>query len=252
LGGLEGGRPAGLPSVVRASARDARSRHLTPDPARQPMNRLHFDRLRTILCLGAHADDIEIGCGGTLLALLAACPSLRVHWVVLSADELRAEEARQSARRILGAAAHEARIQVEGFRDAFFPYPGTEIKEYFQMLRTQVEPDLIFTHRREDLHQDHRLVAELTWNAFRQHLILEYEIPKYEGDLGQPNVFVPLAEPVARAKVEHLLEAFPSQRTKPWFVAETFWALLRLRGLEAGAPTPFAEAFHGRKLTLGQ
>jgi LmbE family N-acetylglucosaminyl deacetylase len=216
------------------------------------MIRLPFDQLRTILCLGAHADDIEIGCGGTLLTLLAACPSLHLHWVVLSADERRATEARQSALRFLGAAAAQARIQVEGFRDTFFPYQGAEIKEFFQTLSAHVEPDLIFTHRREDLHQDHRLVAELTWNTFRRHLVLEYEIPKYDGDLGQPNVFLPLAENVARTKVEHLLQAFPSQRAKPWFVAETFWSLLRLRGLEAGSPHPFAEAFHGRKLTLGQ
>jgi LmbE family N-acetylglucosaminyl deacetylase len=215
------------------------------------MMRLSFDQLRTILCLGAHADDIEIGCGGTLLTLLAAHPSLRVHWVVLSADERRADEARQSALRFLGAAADESRIQVAGFRDTFFPYQGAEIKEYFRALPAQVEPDLIFTHRREDLHQDHRLVAELTWNTFRRHLILEYEIPKYEGDLGQPNVFVPLSEAAARTKVELLLQAFPSQQAKSWFAAETFWALLRLRGLEAGPPHPFAEAFHGRKLTLG-
>jgi LmbE family N-acetylglucosaminyl deacetylase len=209
----------------------------------------HFPNLRTILCLGAHADDIEIGCGGTLLRLLAAQPDVHVHWVVLSADEVRAAESRRSAQLFLRHAAR-AQVEVQQFRDSFFPYQGGAVKEHFGRLQAAVAPDLIFTHRREDVHQDHRLVAELTWNTFRQHLILEYEIPKYEGDLGQPNVFADLDEATCRNKVEHLLAAFPSQRAKPWFTAETFWSLLRIRGLESGGETRLAEAFHARKLTF--
>jgi LmbE family N-acetylglucosaminyl deacetylase len=214
------------------------------------MMRLRFEQLRTILCLGAHADDIEIGCGGTLLTLLAAYRPVHVYWVVLSADQQRVEEARHSAQLFLGEAAGVSQVVIQQFRDSFFPYQGEQIKEYFRTLPTAVEPDLIFTHRREDLHQDHRLVSELTWNTFRRHLILEYEIPKYEGDLGQPQVFVPLDEATCRTKVSHLLRAFASQQTKPWFTADTFWSLLRIRGLESGQPQGLAEAFHGRKLTL--
>lgn len=213
------------------------------------MLKTHLHNLRTVLCLGAHADDIEIGCGGTLLKLLAEYGPLQVHWVVLSGDEQRAAEARQSAALFLREAA-ASHVIVEGFRDTFFPYHGATLKEFFRQLPQTVTPDLIFTHRREDLHQDHRLVAELTWNTFRSHLIFEYEIPKYEGDLGHPNIFVPLDEATCRTKVSYLRQAFFSQQTKPWFREDTFWSLLRLRGLEAGAATSWAEAFHCRKLTI--
>ena len=200
-----------------------------------------------VLAIGSHADDIEIGCGGTLLRL-AALRELEVHWVVLSASEERGSEARMSAEAFLaGTTASE--VFVEGFRDAFFRYGG-EVKEYFETLKARVSPDLILTHHGSDLHQDHRLVAELTWNTFREHLILEYEIPKYDGDLGSPSVFVPLDEETARRKAGLLLESFPSQRSKPWFTEDLFLALMRLRGMECASPSGYAEGFYARKLVL--
>ena len=207
---------------------------------------LRFENLRTILCLGAHADDIEIGCGGTMLKLLASIPRLNVSWVVLSSDGSRAAEAQSSAEFFLKDAA-VSRIVIKSFRDSFFPYEPVAIKEYFHALSRDVAPDLIFTHRCDDRHQDHRFVAELTWNAFRNHLIWEYEIPKYEGDLGHPNTFVTLEESLRDRKIEGLLAHFPSQLTKPWFTADTFQSLLRLRGLECNSPSRFAEAFTCRK-----
>jgi LmbE family N-acetylglucosaminyl deacetylase len=207
------------------------------------------ERPYTVLCLGAHGDDIEIGCGGTLLHLLAG-PNTAVYWVVFSADAQRAGEAMDSARAFL-AGARVRTIEVHRFRDGFFPFLGAEIKEYFEALKTKVFPDLIFTHHQGDLHQDHRLIAELTWQTFRSHLILEYEIPKYDGDLGAPNVFVPLDESVCRRKIQTLLASFASQRGRHWFDEETFLALLRLRGMECRAPDRYAEAFYGRKLVLG-
>jgi LmbE family N-acetylglucosaminyl deacetylase len=214
------------------------------------MHSLQLDNLRTILCIGAHSDDIEIGCGGTLLKLLAQRPELEVHWVVFSADGIREEEAHASAEAMLAPAAKK-QIVLHQFRDTCFPFAGLEIKEQFRQLQANVSPDLIFTHRLEDRHQDHRLLAELTWNAFRNHLVLEYEIPKYEGDLGQPNFFVPLDKDICREKVEHIVKHFPSQQQKPWFTADTFQALLRLRGVECNAPAGFAEAFTCRKVVLG-
>ncbi len=200
-----------------------------------------------VLAVGSHADDIEIGCGGTLLRL-ARMRELDVHWVVLSANEERAAEARRSAEAFLDGAA-SSQIAVEGFRDAFFRYGG-EVKEYFETLKAEGSPDLILTHHGSDLHQDHRLVAELTWNTFRDHLILEYEIPKYDGDLGSPNVFVHLDEDVARRKVELLLESFSSQRSRPWFTEDLFMALMRLRGMESASTSGLAEAFYARKVVL--
>jgi len=214
------------------------------------MIRLQAENLRTVLCIGAHADDIEIGCGGTLLNWLEEGQAIDVYWVVLGAEGRRAEEAALSAQRFLAGARNQT-VVVKGFRDSYFPYVGGEIKEYFAELRSQVEPDAIFTHRRDDAHQDHRLVAELTWCAFRDHLILEYEIPKYEGDLGHPNVYVPLAESVCRRKIHMLMESFPTQRTKPWFTEDLFWGLMRLRGSECNSPTRYAEGLYCRKLTLG-
>jgi len=196
-----------------------------------------------VLAIGSHADDIEIGCGGTLLRLAQEVETLELHWVVLSADGERADEARA------GAAAFGAEAEVLGFRDAFFRYGG-EVKEFFEELKGRVEPDLVFTHHDADRHQDHRLVAELTWNTFRDHLILEYEIPKYDGDLGAPNVFFQLPEDVARRKVELLLDSFPSQREKRWFTEDLFMGLMRLRGMECNAPSGLAEAFYARKLSL--
>jgi LmbE family N-acetylglucosaminyl deacetylase len=201
-----------------------------------------------VLAIGSHADDVEIGCGGALLRLAAERPGLEVHWVVLSASAERAEEARASAARFLeGVAVSD--VAVEAFRDAFFRYGG-EVKEYFEALKGRVSPDLILTHHGSDLHQDHRLVAELTWNTFRDHLILEYEIPKYDADLGSPNLFVHLDEATARRKVELLLESFPSQRSRPWFTDDLFMALMRLRGMESSSPSGLAEGFHVRKAAL--
>ena len=196
-----------------------------------------------VLAIGAHSDDIEIGCGGTLLRLAAEVQQLDPTWVVLSADGSRADEARAGAE-AFGATT----VEVEAFEDAFFKY-GREVKDYFEKLKA-LEPDLVLTHHGSDLHQDHRLVAELTWNTFRDHLILEYEIPKYDGDLGAPNVFVHLDEEVARRKLEALQRCFPSQAGKPWFTDDVFRGLLALRGMESRAPGGFAEAFYGRKLAV--
>lgn len=202
-----------------------------------------------ILCLGAHSDDIEIGCGGTILTLLESYPHAEFYWVVFSADQQRACEARNSANSFLKHA-QVKHIIVKDFRESFFPYIGATIKEYFEQLKHDVSPDLIFTHYRSDLHQDHRVIFELTWNTFRNHLILEYEIPKYDGDLGVPNVFVPLDEPVYRKKLQYILDGFPSQRHRPWFDQETFLALLRLRGVECNALSRYAEAFYCSKAVL--
>ena len=206
--------------------------------------------LRRVLCLGAHADDIEIGCAGTVLRLLEQNKGLEVYWVVLSATGERGREARSSAASILRAAAW-ADVRVADFEESFFPYNGGEIKRYMARLGSEIAPDLVMTHWRGDAHQDHRLVAELTWNTFRGPLILEYEVPKWDGDMSRPNFFVSLAHPLCARKIEHVLRAFPSQANKPWFTAETFWGLLRLRGVESRSASGYAEAFHCRKLVLG-
>jgi LmbE family N-acetylglucosaminyl deacetylase len=203
----------------------------------------------TVLCLGAHSDDIEIGCGGTLLRLLETRPDVHVHWVVFSSNAARRKEATRSARMFLKGAKSK-RIIVHSYSDSFFPYQGAKIKREFERLKKQLNPDLILTHYRHDLHQDHRLLNELTWNTFRGHFILEYEIPKYDGDLGQPNVFVHLEESTCALKATYLDQVFQTQRHKHWFSEGTFLALLRLRGVEASSPTRFAEAFYGRKISL--
>lgn len=205
--------------------------------------------LSHVLCLGAHADDLEIGCSGTLLTLLEQNRHVRVTWVVFSASAERAREAVESARTLL-APAQDKEIIVKEFRDGFFPADGARLKEAFEEIKKSVVPDVIFSHHRADLHQDHRLVADLTWQTFRDHFILEYEVPKYDGDLGAPNVFVPLPEPVCRRKIAHILASFPSQADRRWFREEVFAALLRLRGLESNAPSDHAEAFYVRKLRL--
>jgi LmbE family N-acetylglucosaminyl deacetylase len=203
-----------------------------------------------VLCLGAHADDIEIGCGGTILALLAARRNVDCHWVVFSGGGgAREREARKSADLFL-ARARRPHLTVHGFRDGFFPYVGAEIKDTFEALAREVSPDVVFTHTRDDRHQDHRVISDLAWNTFRSHLILEYEVPKYDGDLGVPNLYVPLGAAVARTKIRHLRAAFGSQRSKPWFTAATFQGLLRLRGVESGAMEGLAEAFYARKALL--
>lgn len=202
-----------------------------------------------VLCLGAHGDDIEIGCGGSVLRLLEEWQAVQVFWVVCSATGTRKKESADSAERFL-AGAQQKTVDLQEFRDGFFPYHGGEIKEFFERLKGTCSPDLIFTHYRKDLHQDHRLISELTWNTFRDHLILEYEIIKYDGDLGSPNFFIPLSESVGRRKVDLLLKSFRSQREKQWFDADTFFSVLRIRGLESNAPEKYAEGFYCRKLVF--
>lgn len=205
--------------------------------------------VRRILCLGAHCDDIEIGCGGTLTKLLETRPDVKVDWIVFTSDDERAPEAHAGASAVLAGAA-EANVVLRDFRQRYLPFVGDEVKEYFDEIGATIRPDLIFTHYRNDLHQDHRLLAELTYNTWRDRLILEYEIPKYDGDLGRPNVYVRLDSPQAERKVETIWNAFASQRDKHWFTKETFFALMRLRGIECKAPGGYAEAFHCRKLVL--
>ncbi len=201
-----------------------------------------------ILCLGAHSDDIEIGCGGTILRLAQQYPNCVFHWVVFSAIGVRTTEARLAAELFAGASALRGPL-LKVFQDGFMPFMGAEVKAVFEELKS-TSPDLIFTHTRNDAHQDHRLLAELTWNTFRDHLILEYEIPKYDGDLGHPSVFVPLESEVCERKVRYIMDTFQSQHSKRWFKSETFFSLLRLRGMECNAPSGCAEAFYCRKLIL--
>lgn len=203
-----------------------------------------------ILCLGSHCDDIEIGCGGTLLKLLAERPDVAIHWVVFSSDPIRAREAARSAELFL-AGAREKQVVIKDFRDGFLPYVGGGVKEVFENLKRIIRPDLIFTHYRHDLHQDHRLISDLTWNTFRDQLILEYEIPKYDGDLGAPNLFVHLEGAICRRKVSYIVKSFQSQRRRQWFGRETFMSLLRMRGIESNATARYAEAFYCRKAVFG-
>jgi len=205
--------------------------------------------LRTILLLGAHCDDIEIGCGGSVLMLAERYPAARYVWITLSSDTERAAETRAAAALVL-AGAHDKLVQVENFRASYFPSDYAAIKDFFEILKQNVRPDLIFTHFRGDLHQDHRVVNELTWNTFRDHLVLEYEIPKYDGDLGVPNAFVPLTGAQLQRKCEILMQCFPSQRKRAWFTSNTFEAIARLRGIESNAPEGYAEAFYVRKARI--
>jgi len=210
-------------------------------PARRPLR---------LLCIGAHSDDLEIGCGATVLTWLAARRPVQVTWVVLSAEGTRAAEARRSARALLARAAAQ-RIVIGAFRDGYLPGQYVDVKSLFEELKKEVDPDVVLTHWLQDRHQDHRLAAELTWNTWRDHLVLEYEIPKYEGDLAPPNTYVPVSASVARRKVDHLRRHFFSQKNKHWFVADNFLGLMRLRGMESRSPSGLAEAFHARKLVLG-
>jgi LmbE family N-acetylglucosaminyl deacetylase len=203
----------------------------------------------SILALGCHGDDVEIGCGGTLLALLAAKPGADVTWVVLGAEGDRADEARRSAEAFL-AGAGAVDVRVAAFRDAFFSSQLADVKELFEELKAAVRPDLIFTHARHDRHQDHRLVSDLTWQTWRDHVVLEYEIPKVDGDLVAPNLYVPLTEEIVARKVELLLAHFESQRGRPWFTEDLFRGLMRIRGMEACSPTGLAEGFTARKVVL--
>lgn len=202
-----------------------------------------------ILYLGAHCDDVEIGCGGSILKLTKMYPHSRIFWVVFSAIKERSMEASRSANRFLDNV-DSKEIRIEDFRNGFFPYVWADIKEYFESLKDVVSPDIIFTHYRHDLHQDHRVISELTWNTFRNHLILEYEIPKYDGDLGSPNLFFRLDEDICRKKVDYITRYFKTQRDKSWFSRDTFFAMLRLRGVESNSPSKYAEGFYCRKLVL--
>jgi len=201
-----------------------------------------------ILCLGSHSDDIEIGCGGAILSLPEQYPDCVFHWVVFSAIGVRAEEARCAASLFAGSRLEGPVLKT--FRDGYLPFEGGLVKDVFEELKRAVSPDLIFTHTRKDAHQDHRLLSELTWNTFRDHLILEYEIPKYDGDFGTPNLFAPLPASVMERKIEIVLRSFPSQANKAWFSADLFRAVARLRGMECNARERLAEAFYCRKLVF--
>ena len=203
----------------------------------------------TIVCLGSHSDDIEIGCGGALLALLERYPGSNVHWVVFSADGVRRAEAERGSRLFTGNGCLR-RMVCNSFPDGFMPFVGAEVKALFERLKREVSPDIIFTHYRKDAHQDHRLLSEITGSTFRNHLILEYEIPKYDGDMSSPNLFVPLAEEVCERKVNYILDVFQSQAERHWFRRETFLSLMRLRGMECASPSGYAEGFYCRKAVL--
>lgn len=200
-----------------------------------------------LLCLGAHCDDIEIGCGGTLLKLFREYNISEVRWIVFASNDTRKAEAESSATKFLRTVKSN-QIAVNSFRDGFLPFYAIGIKEYFERVKSEFSPDLIFTHFREDRHQDHRLISDLTWNTWRNHMILEYEIPKYDGDLGIPNFFVELSESLVEEKNNIILESFESQKSKHWFDDDTFRALPRLRGMESA--TLFAEAFYARKIRI--
>jgi len=202
-----------------------------------------------ILCLGAHSDDIELGCGGTILRLLSERDDVEVHWVVLGSSSQRNAEATESAKKFL-AGSVKRYITVKNFRDGYFPFIGEKIKDYFEQLKKRVSPDIIFSHYRHDLHQDHRIISELTWNTFRNHLILEYEVLKYDGDMSFPNFFVPLDKEISRKKVAYIVETFQSQREKDWFTEDAFLSVLRIRGIESKSNGGYAEGFYCRKLII--
>lgn len=213
------------------------------------MRQVTFDKLQRVLCLGAHSDDIEIGCGATILKLTKEQPGLEVVWVVFSAEGARAGEARASANEFLRAAG-KSTVIIKDFRGSFFPFQGAEIKDSFEELKRSFQPDVVFTHYRDDRHQDHRVISDLTWNTYRSHVILEYEIPKYDGDFGVPNFFVPVAKAALQKKIRCLQKHFVTQRSKHWFTDELFLATPRIRGMECDSPTSYAEAFYSRKMLL--
>jgi len=204
------------------------------------------DRPRRILAVGAHCDDIEIGCGGTLLRLLGERPGLDVLWLVLCSTPERARETRASAADFLRGAG-QSRVVIRDFRDGFLPYLGPGVKEAFEEVKREFAPDLVFTHAREDRHQDHRMVSDLTWNTWRSHLVLEYEIPKYDGDFGSPNLFCPLPPATLERKMDLVFEHYRSQAGKHWFTRDLLQAVARIRGMEAAAAEGLAEAFTCRK-----
>jgi LmbE family N-acetylglucosaminyl deacetylase len=214
------------------------------------MWQLPLANVRRVLCFGAHADDIEIGAGGTILSLIHANPTVEFYWVVFSGNAIRRAEARASAKAFLSGA-KSARIWTERFRESYFPSQWPTIKARFEQIRKRFDPDLVLTHSREDRHQDHRVLSDLAWNTFRNHLILEYEILKYDGDLATPNFYVPLSRELVQRKIDLLAKHFRSQAGKHWFTADAFQALMRIRGVECAAPQTYAEAFYSRKLSAG-
>lgn len=203
-----------------------------------------------VMFIGAHCDDIEIGCGGTVLELVHACPQAQIHWVVLSTGAGREREARRAAKALLKGA-EDVHVDIQQFRGSYFPSEWVAIKEYFEVLKARAKPDIVFCHAREELHQDHRIAGELAWNTWRNHLILEYEIPKYDGGLGSPQAFVSLRKSSVSKKVKVLMSTFQTQLDKQWFTPSTFEGLMRLRGIECNSASGYAEAFYCRKLVLG-
>jgi len=202
-----------------------------------------------ILCLGAHPDDLEIGCGGAILRLIEEVPEAQFYWVVFSGNEKRGKEAYEGARVFLKKVKSK-KIDVQQFRESYFPFIGAHIKDYFEKLKKEFSPDIVFTHYTNDAHQDHRLVSNLTWNTFRDHFILEYEVPKYDGDLGNPNLYVHLNESDVRRKIKYICDIFGTQKEKQWFTEETFRSILRIRGVESNSPSKYAEAFYCRKIVF--
>jgi LmbE family N-acetylglucosaminyl deacetylase len=211
---------------------------------------LALNSVRRLLCLGAHSDDIEIGAGGTLLKLIEQAPDLEIWWVVFSAPGSRAEEAQRSADEFLSGVSRK-RVKIGSFRESYFPSEWPAIKDWFNEIKAELDPQVVFTHYRDDRHQDHRVLSDLAWNTFRNHLILEYEILKYDGDLGCPNLFVPVSQDVSNRKIEALLKHFKTQLSKHWFTRDTFEAMHRIRGIECASSSGRAEAFYCRKLVLG-
>ena len=213
------------------------------------MTGLRLNGVKKVLCLGAHSDDIEIGCGATILRLIQEQSELEIYWLVFSARGIRAREAKASASEFLRGL-RSRWIRTMTFRESYFPGEWPAIKDTFEKVKREFEPDLVLTQYRDDRHQDHRVLSDLAWNTFRNHLVLEYEIPKYDGDLGLPNVYIPVPRELCERKISMLLRHFQSQKNRHWFTADTFWALLRLRGIECASSSGFAEAFYGRKLSL--
>lgn len=213
------------------------------------MASLQLEGVKKVLCLGAHSDDIEIGCGATILRLIREQPGLEIYWLVFSARGIRAREAKASAGEFLHGV-RARRIRTLTCRESYFPDEWSGIKDTFEQVKRSFQPDLVLTQYRNDRHQDHRVLSDLAWNTFRNHLVLEYEIPKYDGDLGLPNLYVPVPRELCERKISVLLRHFQSQTTKHWFTADTFWAFMRLRGIECASSSGFAEAFYGRKLWL--
>lgn len=205
------------------------------------------NKMPKILCLGAHPDDIEIGCGGTLLRFVEEAPEAQFRWIVFSGNKIRNKEASQSASFFLKKIKSK-QIVIHSFRESYFPFIGAEIKDCFEKIRKEYNPDIILTHHNNDAHQDHMLISKLTWNTFRNHFIIEYEVPKYDGDLGAPNLFVHLDEPEVQRKVDYLHAFFQSQKEKVWFSKDNFRSILRIRGVECNSPTNYAEAFYCRKI----